>query len=370
MGRHSTDIAAAPLLDQAESSTALTLASNGGADVVLLDTEKFDAFYDKLKAEAPTGADVTTKKGQDALRSFAARVRSEKAAIDKARLALTKQWRDMTAQANAAGKVIEERLEGLAVEVRKPLTDWESAENRRIATCRDVIAKLKLAGNISFTDTVDTVRERGTEVWATKIDPEHFRDFTPEAQAAKDSAMASLKDALARLTREEEERAELEKLRAEKAERDRIETERIEAEAAERRREEQARAAEAERMAKEQAERDRIAQAERDAADKARREAEADAQRKLDEERRAREAAEAEAERVKREAETRARREQEQRDSEEAERKAREANQQHTIAVMGAAKAAIMTCGPDEETAKKIVLAIRAGAIPHVRIEF
>lgn len=37
---------------------------------------------------------------------------------------------------------------------------------------------------------------------------------------------------------------------------------------------------------------------------------------------------------------------------------------------MSAAKEAIMTCGVDEETARKIVLLIKAGEVPNVKMEF
>src|SRR3546814_15457737 len=55
----------------------------------------------------------------------------------------------------------------------------------------------------------------------------------------------------------------------------------------------------------------------------------------------------------------------------EAEAKAkREADQAHRTAVKTKAKDALMTCGADEEAARKIVVAILAGEIPAVRQGF
>jgi len=62
-------------------------------------------------------------------------------------------------------------------------------------------------------------------------------------------------------------------------------------------------------------------------------------------------------------------REEDRRRQEEAKAK-READQAHRTAVKTKAKEAIISCGADEETAKKIVMAIIAGEIPAVRMEF
>ena len=374
-------MATALKLAETAETTDIALAVNENPGIVLLDTQKFDAWYDKLKAEAPTDADVTTRKGQDALRSFAAKVRSEKAAIDKARLQLTKEWRDMTAQANEAGKVIEQRLESLAVEVRKPLTDWEEAEKARVAECQAIIAGFKAAAVVTLEDTSDAVRQRGSDVYKTELDADRFGEMMAEAQAAKDDAVRVLQTALARLTKEEADRAELERLRAENEAREAKAREEAEAREQAERQAEEARQAEERRSAAERAEQERIATAAREAEERTRREAE--------------EAAEAERKRVQREHEAalaaeRARAEEAERAAQVerdriaaaevarlaeeahaiAEQRKREADQAHRSKVMTAAKEAIMTCGVDEEAAKKIVLLIRAGEVPAVTLSF
>jgi colicin import membrane protein len=371
----------ATALKPVETGTDIVVAVTQNPGIVLLDQQKFDAFYDKLKADAPKDADVATRKGQELLRSFAARVRSEKAAIDKARLGLTKEWRDMTAQANAAGKIIEERLESLAIEVRKPLTDWEEAEKARVHQCYEILSGVTQAAVITIDDTAEMVRDRGAAVWNTVLDPEKFGDQLESAEATKAEAVATLKSALARLTREEEDRAELERLRAENEAREAKERAEAEARAAAEVAAEEARQAEQRRLDAEKAETERLAAIARDAEDRARREAE--------------QAAEAERQRVAREhdaalASERARAEEAERaakaDRERvaaaeaarvaeqeriaAETAKREANQAHRAKIMKAAKEAIMTCGIDEETAKKVVLLIRAGEVPNVSLAF
>ena len=374
-------MATAPIIEH-EPTTAIAPVNNAAAAIVLFDQDKFDAFYAKLKADVDaTPVDLSTKKGRDAIASVAAKVRSEKASIDKDRLRLTKEWRDNTALVNGAWNDIKERMDALAVEARKPLTEWEEAEKARIAECDAIITKLSLDGVVTLDDTAETVRLRGKAVWETEIDADRFGDKFDQAVRAKDHAVDLLKTALARLIREEEERAELERLRAAEVERAAKEqAEREEREAAER-------AAAAEkveeerRAAAEKAEQERIEQARKDAADAAQREAERLAQAERDrvqreheealaaERRRAEDAEsarQAEADRIAKEEDDR----KAEADRIAAEQAARDADQAHKTAVMKAAKEAIMTCGADEETAKKIVLLIKAGDVPNISLRF
>src|SRR3546814_14363909 len=83
------------------------------------------------------------RKDREARRAYCAKVRSEKAAIDKARLELTAGWRDMTKQANEAGKEINTRLEALAIEKRATLTEWEEAEKAREAEVEKIMAMFR-----------------------------------------------------------------------------------------------------------------------------------------------------------------------------------------------------------------------------------
>lgn len=371
---------AAKIEQSATTDIVAVVSQNPG--LVLLDSEKFDAFYSRMKAETDKLVpDTSTNRGRDEIRSMAARVTRSKTAIDKARLGLTAEWRENVKKANEAGKLIEERLDALADEVRKPLTEWETAEKARVERCREIIADFKCDGAVTLEDTAATVRERGTHVWQIALDPGQFGEMLPEAEAAKMQAVEALKAAFVRLTREEADRAELEKLRAEAAERDAREQAERDAREAKERAEAEAKAEEGRRAAAEQAEAKRLARIEQDAADRAKREAEQAAQAEA--EKREREHAEqlaAERHRAD-EAERAAQAERDRIAEEEFARAAEakraadeqaklEANQKHRSAVMKAAKEAIMTCGVDEDTAKKVVLLIRSGEVPNVSLRF
>ena len=365
-----------------ENPGTAIVAADAPTAVVLFDNEKFDAFLAKLKADvAAVPVDLTTKKGRDAIASVAAKVRSEKASIDKDRLRLTAEWRNMTAQVNGAWNNIKEQMDALAVEARKPLTEWEQAEKDRNERADAIINQLARDAMVSLDDSAADVRARGMSVYETALDPALFGDKLETAQQAKDHAISQLKAALARLMREEAERAELEKLRAEAAER--AEAERIAAEQAEAERAEAARVeaervaaerakaeAEQRRIAAEQAEAARIERAKVEAAELAQRQAQEAAKAEQDKRDRehARQLAEAQAERDRIAAQEKARiAEQEAAAAEQAKR---DADQKHRTAVMRAAKEAIMTAGVDEETARKIVMLIRAGDVPNVTLRF
>lgn len=365
-----------------ETGADIVLAVEATPQIVLLEPEKFDQFYDRVRAET-TGivVDLSTKKGRDEVRSLAAKVTRSKTMIDKAGLALTKGWRDQTTQVNAARKEIEAKLDALADEVRRPLTEWEEAEKARVDICRTIIDGLKGAAVVTLEDTAETVRQRGKDVWETEIG-EQFGDMLDEAVAAKDTAVVSLKAALVRLTHEEEERAELEKLRAEAVERERVEAERIATEEAAQRAAEEVQRRQEEAAQAEKAQQERNARIAAEAEERAKREAEQVAQaerervqREHDEainaERRRAEEAEA-AIQAERE---RAAKVEAERVAEEkriaAEQKAREEDRAHRGTILKAAKEAIMEAASiDEVTAKTIVLAIASGSVPHVTLRF
>jgi colicin import membrane protein len=341
-----------------EVSTDIVAAVAEKPQIALLDAAKYNAFFQRIKAETETLApDTTTAKGRDEIRAMAAKVVKAKAGIDKARLGLTAQWRDQTKQVNDAGKRIEAELAALADDVRKPLTEWEDAEKKRKDRCRTAIDQIKADSIVTIDDTAAAVRARGGRIFGLAFDPDEFAGFLEEAADAKAHAVAALKTAMARLVQEEANKAELEKLRIEVAEREaRDLAEREEREAQE------------QQAAALKAEADRLEQIQKEAAEKAQRDAEALAQSERERERaaEAERAAQAEIDRLAAERAAEAARIEDER----AAQAKREADQAHRTAVKTAAKEALLACGADETTARRIVLAIIAGEVPHVTLEF
>jgi hypothetical protein len=365
-------MATAPLLervDDAPTSIAVVVAQTPA--VVLIDQAKRDDLFAHIQREIDGFTpDLTTPKGRDAIKSFAFKITRTKTAIDAAGKQLNEEARAKINVVDAARRDARDKLDAMAADVRRPLTEWEAAEEARVAECRAVLADLRASATVTLDDTAQTVRERGMRIWEVAIDPERFGDMADEAGAVKEVTVSTLRTALARLTKEEADHAELDELRAQAAERDRAEAERREAEEAERRQQEEARQAEERRAAAERAEAERIAAAERAAEERARAEAERRHAEEIAAERRRAEDAEravaAERDRLARAEKERT----EAAERESAAQRKREADQAHRTRLKSEAKQALMTCGVDEETARKIVVAVIAREIPHVRMEF
>lgn len=361
------------------ASTDIVAAVEKDTSIVLVDAEVFEAWLIDLRSKVDgLDPDVSIRKNREAIREAAAEIGRKKASVERDRLRLTKEWRDLTAKVNSAGKDINEKLEDLQAQVRKPLTEWEAAEKARVEVCEAIIAKLSSDGICAADDTAESVRSRGTEVFNTAIDAEVFGDLYERAEGAKAHAVDMLKVSLARLTKEEADRAELEKLRADAAERDRVEAEKAAAAEAERERIEVERHAEEVRVAAEQAAKDRDERIAKEAAAQAQREAEAKHAAELQAERdRAAEierAAQAERDKVaaaERQREQEAAAAKAEADKIAADEARLAKNRANRIQRMGEAKIAIMAASKaDEAAAVLIVKAIVAGTIPHVSIEF
>jgi hypothetical protein len=398
---------AMPVTDAAVG-TELAVLNQTTALLILQDEAKSDAFYEKVKAEVTSHVpDLTTDKGRKAIASLAFKVTKTKTALDAARKQLTEEKRKEIAAVDAAGKRIRDRLDELAAEVRQPLTEWEAAEEARVARCQQAIQRMKDAAVIRLEDTSGGVAARLAEVEGIEVSAAEFGDLLEFATDAKAAAVGALTAGRDRLAQEEADRAELARLRQEAEERaareaaEAAERQRAEQEAADaRRREEEARTAaeaaeKARQAAAEQAAREageRAAEALRaaeEAATAAAREAEgrmraeaaAQAQQAQAERERlerehqeqlaaaaqARAAAEAEAQRLAAERAEEARR----RAEEQAAAEARVRDVEHRGGIMRAAKEALMEHAELEEpAAKAVVLAIAANSIPAVSIRF
>lgn len=341
--------------------------------LALLDKSKADAFIAAVEHEtkAVDGVDVATTKGQDEIRSMARKVTRSKTLLDKARLEMTADLRKQVADINEAGKSLVERLGALADQVRKPLTDWEAAEEARVKRIDKIMADLKAAMVVTIADTSDTVRERGEWAFNLEITREEFGKRYLDAKELRDLAVDALKEAMANLARQESERAELARLRQEAEERearDRAEREAREARERQEREEREEResrervAAEVERrrIEAEEAEARRIKEAEDRAADEAARRVAEVKNRELEE-----------ANRRAEEAERREREAREEREREEAAAQARENDKRHRAQIMGEIKIAIMAAGKiTEQQATSILRVIAIGGIPRLKVEF
>lgn len=382
------------LIEQIDESNAPAIYVAGG----------LNKFFEAVKAEV-TGEvpDLSTAKGRARIASLAAAVSKSKTAVEKPGRDYLKRLKEMPKIVEAELREFTQGMDALRDATRKPLTDWEKANDERIDRHNDAIQAIKDACLFdSSMPQSSLVRSELERIEAVVID-DSWEEFIGDAAQAKDQAVSKLREILAESERYEAQQHELARLRAEKeaqAQRDReAEIARQAAEQARIHAKKQAQeeldaAVKREADARAEAERRELelklaaAQAERD---KIEAEQRADQQKADDELRHKQQMEQAEANRIA--AEKRAEQERidaERRQTEAVERarqdeidrqhaaaeeekrqaQEREADRDHKSKVMGAAKTAIMEAGASEELAKEIVLKIARGQVPNVKINF
>lgn len=335
---------------------------------VLIDPKTYSEFYAHIKAETEAfKPDLSTATSRKEISSLAFKVTRTKTAIDAAGKKLNEDARAQIGKVDATRRQIWAELEALADDVRKPLTDWEEKEKQRVDYAKAMLKHIENCGNGTIDGQsypyVILLRELEEKI---TYDAATFGEFLEQALTAKRFSIDKINAAQEAQRKADADREELERLRAAEAKRQQEDEERRRADAA---KAEEARAAqaaeEAKRLAVEQEEKaaaERAAAIEQ-AAIKARKDAEDEAARKLA-------AAEAEKQALI-DAQAKAERDR----AAEAKRiadeqAARDADKAHRGKVMGASKEAIMALGVDEDTSRKIVLAIVAGEIPNVTLRF
>jgi colicin import membrane protein len=271
------------------AQNAVEIFERGGLNAIL---EEIEA---KVRA---IPLDVSTQAGRDQIRSTAYKVVRTKTALDAEAKRLTEGWREATKKVNGERARAQERLDALAEEVRKPLTDFENKEKLRVIGHEDALNEITGLQYMLMQHpdmSLALLADHAHDLEKLHVGRE-WEEFAARAKSARELAESYVLARIETRKRFEAEQEELARLRK----------------------------AEAERL---QRERDEKLKAE--AAEKARLEAELKAKRAADEEaRRVIEAAKAEQQRVEAEA-TRVRLEHErvQREAEQARQREESARQ-------------------------------------------
>ncbi len=313
--------------------------------------------------------DLTTAKGRKAIASLAHKVARTKTALDDVGRDLNAGHRKEIDAVDSERRKIRDRLDKLKAEARKPLTDWEEAEEAREAVLKDRMDGLMIrTGPLATSYQIAAEIERFNEVFDG--DPDEWDDLWDGAVDLHSHAITTLKGQHGAAVQREEEAVELERLR--KAEAERQEQREREQRAADAK-------AEADAAAKRKAEEE---------AEQTRREARAAEKAKAEDERKAKGEAVAAAEKVKRDAAMAEKRhQQELRDAEEArkaeaaredqrridaarkveaEKKERAANKELQDKVRHHITAALEAL--EDHSAEGIARALMAGEIPHCQV--
>lgn len=343
---------AKPVLETVASTDLITIETLKAADVFKLGAvEKLIAGVEE-KVRAIPAADHTTEKGRNEIKALAYKVTRSKTALDELGKNHVAELKKAAGVVDADRRIIRDRLDALKDEVRKPVTEFEAADEKRIDAHKANMETLQgLDMFAAGQETLDEIESRlETLCRLQMLEWEEFTDGANRLMARMATSLPIIRD---KLVKQEAEKAELERLRKAEAKRQEeqriIDTERERQEHEDRlkakfKQEADARIAKAERDAKEAAEK-----AERD---KAVAFEQAERNRKA--------AIEAERKRV---ADAKA--------AEEAATKKRGANKAHLMKINNAALTDLMDAsGITEKQGKAIIIAIASGKIANVQINY
>lgn len=309
-----------------EESKELTLVANVNPVQIFADPKLADDLIAQMRKQLlSVDRDISTEEGRKTIASLAYKVARSKTALDKMGETLKAEYMAKVKPIDAERRRLWDEMEKLQAEIRKPLTDWENADEERKLAHETAISTLSALAVFYAEGADEPVARHWTSITPDEVQARldaipaaydrQWEEFAARALQTRDRVLASLTEQLAAVKKYTAEQAELNRLREEQAKRDQEERDRkIAEEAAEKARkeaEEKAAKEAAEKAEAEQAERDRI---------------EAENQKRLQAEKEERERAEAaakKAEQEKAEAEERARKEAA--DREAAEARAKEA---------------------------------------------
>ena len=346
-----------------EPTTAVALFTEGqGVAELLADIRQ------KATSLVP---DITTPKGRKEIASVAHAVARTKTYLDGLGKELTDQYKEIPKRIDANRKTLRDTLDTLKDEVRAPLTQYEEAEEARVAALQSRLARLnELGSSASIEIAAADLQVMLREVVDEFVLDDSWQELLPQATVARELAAKRLGESLAARQKYEAEQAELEALRKKQAEQDRIDRERLIAEqAAEQARREEENRQRLEREAAQHREQEaqRQAQVAQQAAEQARRDSEA---AEL-----ARQQAEANAARQAEEAAARAAEQERQRIADEqrqkaAEDAARAADMEHRRTINNAILMDLMGLGIDEGKAINLIKHIASNKIEHLSINY
>lgn len=321
-----------------------------------------DNILAHIKAEVDKHAlDISTERGRKEIASLARKVASSKARIDEFGKDHVAGIKVKALAVDAERKRSRDFLDKLRDDTRKPLTDWENAEEHRVKGHEAMLLELAELANVPFGATLDEISQRIDDADAYGV--RDWQEFKMRHDIGREATLTRLTKLWNETKKAEEDRVEFVRLKEE-------ETQRLLAEREERIKSEAAAKAKAE--AEELAE--RAAKAVKDEADRRANAAALDAQRQQQEaEERTRKAEEAAAKAI-RDAEQATERERQraaaEKKSEAAAMAKREADKKHVAAIHREIITALLKIQVSEESATAIITALTQDEIPNLRIAY
>ncbi len=192
-----------------EEKKLIDYFSTGGLKVVLEDIKKLATNFE---------SDISTAKGRAAITAQASKVQKSRKYLEDLRLSIVSDWTKKTKAVNAEGKIAKDFLIDLQSEIRKPLTEWEEVEKKRVAELELRMVSLRAFLTPSYDLSSDDLSTHLEQLKSTSIDD--WEEYKDEAIRVKAEAIEIHTSAIKKAIEQEREKAELEQLRKDKEIRD------------------------------------------------------------------------------------------------------------------------------------------------------
>ena len=197
-----------------ENVNATTVFTQGGLDAIL---------NDLAERARSIVLDGSTAKGRDEIRTIAARLAKSRTALFKAAKELREPLQADVKVIMAESNRMEEFMKGLEAEIRKPLTDFETAEKERIAAHEAALAEIAGGGDRAQAEwqtlPIETMQDRLTEIM-NGDGVRDWQEFKSRADRVVEEAANKIRAAIEQRTKYDAEQAELARLRAEQVARE------------------------------------------------------------------------------------------------------------------------------------------------------
>jgi hypothetical protein len=202
----------------AQSKELLIPIDEQSSILILKDETKVQDLLEKIRVIATEEVfDVSTKAGQKACASMAAKVAKCKTTIDNFGKDYVGEIKATVKDIDANRKLLRDSLDYLKQEVRQPLNEIEQAEKDRIAAHELILQTIKDAANDLFSSSADV---QACIDRISAIDVPALEEFAPEGEKAKKQTLFDLTTKLEQWKQQEFQAAELARLEEENRQKD------------------------------------------------------------------------------------------------------------------------------------------------------
>ena len=194
----------------------LIVIEKENALTVFTTTNGLDPIIDRIRQEVSSLVpDTSTKKGRDAIASAAMKVARSKTYLDGVGKELVDKLKEQPKLIDAERKRVRDILDALKDEVRKPLTDWEIAEENRVQQIKSRILAMQSYPEVMTSRNIELHISR---LKKTDVTDGSFQEFVGEAALAKLKSIDKFERLLIEIISQENEQKEFERLKKESEE--------------------------------------------------------------------------------------------------------------------------------------------------------